>query len=93
MVGASPATTRRTNGYKALLLTAMGTILAVPVGYLPYVVFIGADTSSHLPLVFPWAIVAVLVVGVPLVAGLVTTAASATALHFRPVRVSKMAFD
>jgi ABC-type antimicrobial peptide transport system permease subunit len=93
VVGASPATTRRTNGYKAGLICAMGALLAVPVGFLPVVVFLTAHDSVHLPIVFPWRMVALLVVALPVVAGLVTTGASAMALKLRPVRVSKMAFD
>jgi putative ABC transport system permease protein len=93
VVGASPATTRRTNGYKAALVTLLGTALAVPVGFLPVVVFVTTHHHHELPLVFPWRLVAALVVAVPLVAGLVTTAGSTIAVWVRPVRVSKMAFD
>jgi hypothetical protein len=92
VVGASPATSRRTSGYKAALLTVMGTLLAVPVGFLPVAVFIGAN-EVDVPLVFPWRVVALLVVALPIVAGIVTVGGSAIALRFRPVRVSTMAFD
>jgi predicted lysophospholipase L1 biosynthesis ABC-type transport system permease subunit len=93
VVGASPATTRRTNGYKAALVTLLGTALAIPVGFLPVVVFVVTHHHHELPLVFPWRLAVALVLAVPLVAGLVTTAGSALALWVRPVRVSKMAFD
>jgi hypothetical protein len=93
VVGASPATTRRTNGYKAALVTLLGTALAIPVGFLPVVVFVVTHHHHELPLVFPWRLAAALVIGVPVIAGLVTTAGSALALWARPVRVSKMAFD
>jgi putative ABC transport system permease protein len=92
VVGASPKTTRRTNAYKALVATALGTTLAVPVGYSPYAVFVAAEKTG-LPLVFPWRVVSLLVIAVPVLAALATGAGSATALRLRPVRVSKMAFD
>jgi hypothetical protein len=93
VVGASPATTRRTNGYKATLVTMLGAVLALPVGFLPVVVFVTAHNHHELPLVFPWRLAAALVLVLPLIAGIVTTGGSALALRVRPVRVSKMAFD
>jgi hypothetical protein len=92
IVGAAPAVMRRANGYKAAVQTVMGSLLAIPVGFLPIVVFVSAE-HSHRPLVFPWTIVALLVVGLPVVGGLVTTTASGIALRVRPVRVSTMAYD
>jgi putative ABC transport system permease protein len=92
VIGSSPATMRRTSGRKAVLLTAMGALLAVPVGFLPIVVFTRADPGD-LPLVFPWRLVALLVVALPVLAGVVTTAGSAIALRLRPVRASTMSFD
>lgn len=92
IVGASPAAMRATSGRKAALLAALGAVLAVPVGFLPVVVFVAAETDS-LPLVFPWRVVALLLFVVPVVAGVVTTLGSAAALRLRPVRVSTMAFD
>lgn len=92
VVGAPPSTMRRASGGKALLLTFLGAVLAVPVGFLPVAVFTAADPTD-LPLVFPWRTVVLLVVGVPLVAALVTTLFSGLALRLRPVRVSTMAFD
>jgi putative ABC transport system permease protein len=92
VLGASPATMRSTSGRKAALLAVLGGALAVPVGFLPVVVFTVADEGG-LPLVFPWRVVLLLVVAVPLVAAGVTTAGSALALRMRPVRISTMAFD
>lgn len=92
IVGASPGSLRRANGFKALLLTFMGAVLAIPVGFLPVAVFTATDTRN-VPLVFPWQVVAALVVALPIVAGLVTTAASGVALRVRPVRISTMAYD
>lgn len=92
VVGAPPATMRRTSGRKALLLTVLGAALAVPVGLLPVSVFIAASDSG-LPLVFPWRVVLLLLVAVPVSAAVLTTACSGLALRLRPVRVSTMAFD
>ncbi len=92
VVGAPPPTVRRTSGRKALLLSLLGAALAVPVGFLPVSVFTAAS-DANLPLVFPWRVVALLLVAVPLMAAAVTTACSRLALRLRPVRVSTMAFD
>jgi hypothetical protein len=92
VVGAPPPTMRGTSGRKALLLTLLGAALAIPVGFLPVSVFTAAS-SQDLPLVFPWRLVLLLVVAVPVVSGLVTTACSGLALRLRPVHVSTMAFD
>lgn len=92
VIGAPHATMRHTSGRKALLLTLLGASLAVPVGFLPVSVFTAAS-ESDLPLIFPWRIVLLLVVAVPIVAALATTAFSGIALRLRPVRISTMAFD
>ena len=92
VVGAAPVAMRASNGYKALLVTVMGAVLAVPVGFLPVAVFNMADDKNE-PLVFPWLVVTLLIVALPLVAGAVTTAASGIALRLRPVRISTMAYD
>jgi cell division protein FtsX len=92
VVGAPPSAMRRASGYKALLLTLLGATLAIPVGFLPVTVFTAAS-SDDLPLVFPWRVVLLLLLAVPLLAGSVTTACSRLALRLRPVRVSTMSFD
>jgi putative ABC transport system permease protein len=92
VVGAAPASMRQANGYKAVLFTIMGALLAVPVGFLPVAVFVSAD-SNNLPLIFPWQVVSALVIVLPIAAGLVTTVASGIALRFRPIRISTMAYD
>lgn len=92
VVGVAPALLRRTSGRSAILLTGLGALLAIPVGFLPIVVFTQADTTP-LPLVFPWRIVALLLIAVPLIAGTVTYLGSAFSLWRRPVRISTMAFD
>ena len=92
IVGAPPPTMRRTSGHKALLLTLLGSALAVPVGFLPVSVFTAASTNG-LPLVFPWRVVLLLVLAVPILAAAATTAFSGLVLRLRPVRASTMAFD
>jgi ABC-type lipoprotein release transport system permease subunit len=92
IVGAPPGVMSRTNGYKATLLTVMGVILAIPVGLLPVAVFVAASHKG-LHFAFPASVVALLVIALPLVAGLVTTGASRLALRVRPVHISTMAFD
>lgn len=92
VVGASPRTIRRTSGVKAVVVSAFGTALAVPVGLLPVLVFTSVETAN-LPFVFPWRVVTLLLLAVPLTAGLATTSASALALRLRPVRTSTMAFE
>jgi len=52
-----------------------------------------AVSSDDLPLVFPWRVVLLLLVAVPVVAAAVTTVGSGIVLRLRPVRVSTMAFD
>ncbi len=91
VAGAGPGAMSRTNGYKAALLTAMGALLAVPVGLLPVAVFLAASDRAHFAL--PVWVIAVLVLALPVAAGAVTVAASALALRIRPVRISTMAFD
>jgi hypothetical protein len=92
VVGASPAVLRRTSGRKAVLLTGLGVALAIPVGFLPVVVFAGAR-EPNLPLVFPVRTVALLALVVPVVIGAVTMLGSAIALRIRPVRISTMTFE
>ena len=92
VVGASPRAIRSTSGLKAVVVTALGTALALPVGLLPVLVFTSAG-SAELPFVIPWRVIALLVVAVPLLAGLITTSTSALGLQLRPVRASTMAFD
>lgn len=92
VIGAPPSTMRHTSGRKAFLLTLFGAALAVPVGFLPVSVFTAAD-ANDLPLVFPWRVVLLLVVAVPIVSALATTAFSGIALRLRPVRISTMASD
>lgn len=92
VVGAPPGATARTNGYKALIQTLMGGLLAIPIGFLPVAVYVHASPGV-IPRVFPWRLVTLLVLAVPLVAGLIVALSSAVALRARPVRISTMAYD
>lgn len=91
IVGAAPRAMSRTSGYKAVILTVMGALLAIPIGFLPVAIFVHASPDV-IPLVFPWRLVALLVLAVPVVGGLIVTASSAAALRLRPVRISTMAY-
>jgi putative ABC transport system permease protein len=91
-LGAPPRILRRTSGCKAFLLTVLGGAIAVPVGLLPVAVFTRLDDDT-LPLVVPWRTIGLLVVVIPLVAMLLTSTATRTALRFRPVHVSTATFD
>jgi len=95
-LGARPSTLRRLSGTKALVLTAFGCLIGIPLGYVPSAVVLYAAhdaTFGPLDVVFPWTQVGLLLVVAPLVAGGVTLAASALAQRIRPVRASTMAFD
>jgi hypothetical protein len=92
VAGASPRVLARSAGSKAFLLAGIGGVMAVPIGFLPVLVYAQAETDGF-PVIFPTAIVALLVLGVPAVVGLASLLASATAQRLRPVRVSTAVFD
>jgi ABC-type antimicrobial peptide transport system permease subunit len=92
VAGAAPRVLARSAGSKAFLLAGIGGLMAVPIGFLPVLVFAQAETDGF-PVIFPTAIVALLVLGVPTVVGLASMLASATAQRMRPVRVSTAVFD
>ncbi len=95
-VGAPPATLWRLASLKAVALTITGILVGIPLGFVPtaLVVRVGtADSWRPLSAVFPWAQVGLLILVVPVVAALVTSAASAVALRARPVTASTMSFD
>jgi ABC-type antimicrobial peptide transport system permease subunit len=93
VVGAAPAVMRRTSAQKAAILTVMSALLAVPVGFLPAIVFTAADGRDSPWLVFPWRTVLLLLIAVPLVTAAATSITSTLALRVRPVRVSTMTFE
>jgi ABC-type antimicrobial peptide transport system permease subunit len=94
-IGAKPSTLRRVAGQKAVLMSLAGTLLAVPTGLLPVVTVVRAvrQYPGEYPLAMPWGMVFVLVVGVPVLAGLVTWLGSAAAQRLRPTHMSTLATD
>jgi putative ABC transport system permease protein len=92
VAGAGPRTISRMSARKAVLVTVGATLLAVPAGLVPLWVTMRSVDELHF-FAFPWRTVLVLVVVVPVVAGLVTRLGSAVALRVRPVRLSTMATD
>jgi putative ABC transport system permease protein len=95
-VGARPRSLRRLAATKAGVLAVTGTVLGVPVGFVPVWVVVRAATAeriSSVEVVFPWWLVVLLTVAVPLVAAAATFLASAASLRLRPVRASTLAFD
>ncbi|MGH9224471.1 MAG: FtsX-like permease family protein [Acidimicrobiales bacterium] len=92
VVGASPRQIRRTSGVKAVVLTVFGAVLALPVGLLP-LVLVSRIMADGLVFIVPWRMILLVVVAVPVVAGLATTSTSALALRLRPVRTSTLTFE
>lgn len=94
-VGAKPSTMRQVAGQKAALLALAGTVLAVPTGFLPVVMVLRSlrQQPGDLPLDIPWIAIGMLIVSVPIAAGLVTWLSSAIAQRVRPVRMSTLARD
>lgn len=92
VAGAPPGALARSAGARAVLLSVLGAAMAVPVGFLPVIVFSRA-TDDGFRLVFPTTIVAVLLVAVPVVVGLCALVTSAAAQRLHPVRVSTATWD
>lgn len=95
-VGARPRSLRRLAGAKAAVLSSTGTLIGIPLGFIPVLVVTRAasvDRFDAITPVFPWMQVGLLVVVVPVIATLVTIGASGIALKVRPVTASTMAFD
>jgi len=65
-VGAGPAQRRRQNAWQALIVTAIGALLALPAGLVPAAVVLHADGA--VPMQTPWPILAGLLFCVPLLA-------------------------
>lgn len=97
IAGAPPGTLARSAGARAWLLAVIGGLMAVPVGFLPVVVFTYASGirvfGESPPLVFPTRTVLLLVLVVPAIVALAAWAASASAQRLRPVRVSTAVFE
>lgn len=98
IAGAPPGTLARSAGARAWLLAVIGTAMAVPVGFLPVIVFSWASDRNGLslqgfPIVFPTRTVLLLVIAVPLAVALASWSSSALAQRLRPVRVSTAVFE
>jgi len=92
LAGAPPKVLARAAGAKAGLLSVLGGLLALPIGFLPVVVFTLVDVEQ-LPLRVPWPTVGVLVAAVPAIAAAVAWLTSGAAQRLRPVRISTAVFD
>ena len=93
-VGARPTTLSRLAGAKAVVITAGGAILAIPTGFLPIagVLRISGWKREHL-VHFPLLTATLLLVVVPVLAGLVAWGVSAVTRRVRPMRMSLLTRD
>jgi putative ABC transport system permease protein len=71
-VGAEPLSHRKLLGATSALIALIAAVLAVPAGFLPLLVLWATASESELPLVIPWATIGIILLVVPLVAGLVS---------------------
>jgi hypothetical protein len=74
-VGAGPGMRRRTVAANAFFVTALAGILAVPAGLMPVAIVELARTPNQ-PIVVPWDVIGIVMVGAPLVGGLIAAAFS-----------------
>lgn len=100
IAGAPPGALARSAGARAWLLASIGGAMAIPVGFLPVVVFSYASrdqpnlfAGEPFPLVFPIRTGLLLLLAVPAVVAVVALLSSAAALRLRPVRVSTATFE
>jgi hypothetical protein len=92
LAGAPPRTLARVAGAKAWLLSGLGGLLALPIGFLPVAVYAAVDRDDF-PLLVPWPTVGALIAAVPVVAAVVAWVSSGAAQRLRPVRGSTVAWD
>jgi putative ABC transport system permease protein len=90
-VGARPSTMRRLAACRAIVLTVVAGVLAVPTGYLPLLAVFRASYGGVAA--FPWLTAAGILVMIPVLAAGAAWAASAAAQRARPVRMSNLAVD
>ena len=101
IAGAPPGMLARSAGARAWLMAVLGAAIAVPVGFLPVIVFARAQAHDQsggivddtFPLVFPTRTVLLLVIAVPLAVALVSWIGSTAAQRLRPLRVSTATFE
>ncbi|MFZ1488552.1 MAG: FtsX-like permease family protein, partial [Ilumatobacteraceae bacterium] len=95
-VGAKPSTLRRVAAEKAVLMSLTGTLLALPAGLLLIVAVLRAIDDGNpgpTPIDVSWLTLGLLVLGVPLLAGVVTWIGSSIAQRLRPVHMSTLHAD
>lgn len=92
VAGAPPGALARSAGARAFLMSLLGSAMAVPVGFLPVLVFALAETEGFV-VSFPVTVVGLLLVAVPVVVGTLALATSATAQRLHPVRVSTATWE
>ena len=90
-VGARPSLLRRLSALRALTMTVVAAVLAIPVGYLPVVVIVRAVEGEIAA--FPTLTALGLLVVIPVVAAGAAWLVSAVALSLRPPRMSTLTFD
>jgi putative ABC transport system permease protein len=69
-LGAAPSVRRKVRAWEGTLLSGMGVVLAIPIGFLPSLV-VGRARFARNPIVFPWITVGILLIIVPLLAWLI----------------------
>ncbi len=89
-VGARPRTLRRMAGVKAVILAGTGVALAVPTGLVPAWIVL---REPGRPEAVPWVALALLLVAVPVIAGLLAWLSSTIAQRVHPVHASSFAAD
>lgn len=82
-VGAEPGMRRKVAASTAGLLAGVAGLVAVPAGVLPMTVIQAAQREDH-PIVMPWLAIAIVVVGVSVLAGVVA------ALLSRPPKAAQL---
>jgi putative ABC transport system permease protein len=69
-LGAAPSVRRKVRAWEGTLLSGMGVLLAIPIGFLPSLV-VGRARYAQNPIVFPWITVGILLIIVPALAWLI----------------------
>ncbi len=97
IAGAPPGALARSAGARAWLLALIGGAMAIPVGFLPVVVFAYASHDGffgeRFPLVFPTRTALLLLLAVPAIVSAASFASSSVSQRLRPVRVSTATFE
>jgi putative ABC transport system permease protein len=76
-LGAAPAVRRKVRAWEGTLLSGMGVLLAIPIGFLPSLV-VGRARYAQNPIMFPWITVGILLIIVPALAWLIGYASART---------------